>query len=234
VNGSWPAQPGHVHSFLNPSLTTEEVAAAGSMAEGKRLVEPVRLVFVGRLERPKGVERCLEILQAAKEMGIRAELDLVGDGPERDEFVSIAARRGIADAVRFHGWLPRPALESIYGAAHFMVFPATSSEGWPKALSEAMAYGAVPLAGAISSIPQYLSEFQAGRAHPPLCVSEFASSIAWYMARPAEWARESARGVALAERFTYSSYLKRVRDLLKVTREPGQRAAWDAPAPLRI
>ena len=234
VNGDWPAQPAHIHPFLNPSLTADEMSAAGKLARNKRLTKPVRVLYVGRLERPKGVERCLEVLHAVKEMGIAAELDLVGDGPECMEFVAIAARRGIADGVRFHGWLPRPAMEPLYGAAHFILLPATSSEGWPKVLSEAMAYGAVPLAGAISSIPQYLKQFETGRVCHPLNVPEFASAIAWYVAHPADWARESARGAALAERFTYGSYLERVRELLKVTGETGKRQGCDALAPLRI
>lgn len=233
VNGSWPAQPRHIHSFLNPSLTAEEKATAAAIAKHKRLGEPVRLLYVGRLERPKGAERCLQILHAVKNKGVRAELDMVGDGSERAEFEAAAGLSGVADAVRFHGWLPRTALEPLYAAAHFAVLPATSSEGWPKALSEAMAYGAVPLAGSISSIPQYLAEFQTGRAHDPLSVAEFASSIAWYTMHPEEWRTESRRGAAVAERFTYSSYLKNVRDLLRVTGE-SQPVSWDKPAAQRI
>lgn len=233
VNGNWSGQPGHVHSFLNPCLTAEEAAGARDMVRQKQLGEPVRLLYVGRLERPKGVERCIGILERLVQRRIPAEMDLVGDGPERSAFVRMANWRGLRDQVHFHGWLPRTALAPLYAKAHFTLFPATSSEGWPKVLSEGMAYGAVPLAGSVSSIPQYLEEFQTGRAHPPLNLDEFVSSIARYLAHPSEWERESANGMAAAGRFTYDHYVERVRALLDIAGKPHPGQALDAAAPLR-
>jgi glycosyltransferase involved in cell wall biosynthesis len=203
------------------------------MAEGKRLSEPVRLLYVGRLERPKGVERCIGILERVARQGIRAELDLVGDGPERPAFLRQVSSWGLRESVHFHGWLPRTSLAPLYAKAHFLLFPATSSEGWPKALSEGMAYGAVPLAGSVSSIPQYLREFETGRAHDPLRLDEFVSSIAWYLAHPEEWERESANGMASAGQFGYDHYVERVRELLAVTCAPDRGSALGAAAPLR-
>ena len=83
VNGNWPDQPSFVHSFYNPCLTEEELGEARCAANSKRLDNPLRLLYVGRLEKPKGVHTALSILAALREKGVAATLDLVGDGPYR-------------------------------------------------------------------------------------------------------------------------------------------------------
>ncbi len=44
----------------------------------------------------------------------RATLDVVGEGPETDFLVGLAAELGAADAVRFHGFLDQAGLENVY------------------------------------------------------------------------------------------------------------------------
>ena len=91
-------------------------------------------------------------------------LDLVGDGPSRAECQRLIEACGMSQAYRLHGWLERRALNSLYTAAHFVVLPSTCSEGWPKVLSEGMAHGAVPIASAVSAIPDQLRQIGTGAA----------------------------------------------------------------------
>jgi glycosyltransferase involved in cell wall biosynthesis len=95
-----------------------------------------------------------------------------------------------------------------------MVFPTTSSEGWPKVLSEGMAYGVVPLSGNVSSIPQYLQRFGTGRALNPHDISGFADAVATYVQHPEVWQQESAKGMEASHLFSYANYLHAVRQLL--------------------
>jgi glycosyltransferase involved in cell wall biosynthesis len=213
VNGEWPDQPRHVHSFLNPCLTEMEVKEGRRAASGKKLGPPLRLLFVGRLEEEKGVGRAIRVLERLREKAIDAELDVVGDGPERGTFEALSRQLGVEDAIRFHGWLRRTSLGPLFGDAHFLLLP-TVSEGWPKVLSEAMAYGAVPLAGRVSCISQYLERFRSGKAFPADDEQAFVDAIATYAATPATWQEESMRGVEAAALFTYSRHMENVRALL--------------------
>jgi glycosyltransferase involved in cell wall biosynthesis len=79
VNGRWPGQPGHIHSFLNPCLTDHELQRAREESEGKRLTLPIRLLYAGRVEEAKGILRALEILRRVRRAGISAQLDVVGE-----------------------------------------------------------------------------------------------------------------------------------------------------------
>jgi len=180
----------------------------------QQLSTPIRLIYVGRLESAKGAGRALDILASLGPMGLSATLDLIGDGPERAAFELKAEQLGVKHLTRFHGWMPRTALIPLYAQSHFMILPCTSSEGWPKVLSEAMAYGVIPIAGNVSSIPQLLEAFGAGRAIEPENVKAFCQAIQEYYRNPAGWKGESANAVKAAASFTYDRYLEAVRSLL--------------------
>ena len=214
VNGQWPHQPAHVRPFLNPCLTEEELREGALVGSAKELTSPVRLLFVGRVEEAKGCGRAVDVVEGLRARGIDARLDIVGDGPERAFLLSRTERSELQERVRFHGWLPRPALNRLYGEAHILLFPSSSSEGWPKVLSEGMAYGVVPVASTVSSIPQYLERFGAGRALDPFDRRGFVEAIAGYVGDPKRWTAESRRAIEAARGFTYGSYLTAVRGVL--------------------
>jgi glycosyltransferase involved in cell wall biosynthesis len=214
VNGEWSGQPAHVRPFLNPCLTSEELREGASAADAKVLGEPIRLLFVGRLDEDKGCGRALEVLARLKAECIPASLEIVGDGPDRARFESQAAASRIDEIAHFHGWVPRRSLASFYRPAHFLLLPSSSSEGWPKVLSEGMAYGAVPLTSDVSSIPQLLATFRSGRALKAGDREAFVAAIRQYHREPALWKTESRHAVRAASAFAYDVYLDAVRKLL--------------------
>lgn len=222
VNGRWQDQPSHVKSFFNPCLTQEELSEAASLASQRSLTMPVRLLYVGQLISAKGVGRVLEIAAMLCRREVNFTLDIVGDGAERAQFEAKTHELGIASMVNFHGWLPRTALNPIYASAHLMIFP-SETEGWPKVLSEAMAYGVVPIASKISSIPQYLAEFDTGKAIPTEDLVGFTEAVIWYTERPERWQKASQNGMSAASLFSYANYLTSVEQLLDRHNEQSKR-----------
>ena len=177
---------------------------------GKDIGSPVRMILVGRLDAGKGVGRALTVLARLREMGIRATLDVIGDGPERAASETQAADMDLRDLTAFHGWVPRTELGPLYTRSHIFILP-SSSEGWPKVLSEAMAYGVVPVCSGVGSIPQLLREFGVGRIYAPSDTEGMAGAIAQYESDPIMWRAEAGRGMHAAERFSYGNYLQAVR-----------------------
>ena len=215
VNGEWPNQPSFVHTFLNPCLNHEELLDGRRLNGARELETPVRLMFAGQLETTKGVGRTLMILARLKGLGVDATLDLVGDGKEKPKFEQLACSLGVKQQVRFLGWQPRSSMGHLYSCAHFILLP-SNSEGWPKVLSEAMAFGVVPLASNVSSIPQYLDRFESGKSLDPKNTASFADAIESYLEHPEQWKRESENGQRAAELFGYDNYLKAVQKLLRL------------------
>lgn len=215
VNGRWPGQPAHVHSFDNPCLTDDEAAEGSAVAAAKRLQMPVELLFAGELNEGKGVGRVLRVARALQERGVPFRLRLLGDGPDRPRYEAWA-RDNRLDGVSFLGWVPRSEIAGYYATAHFILLP-SRSEGWPKVLSEAMAYGVVPVAAAVSSIPQILGATGAGVALPVEDTDGMAAAIAALAADPAAWSAASRAGVTAAHRFAYSAYQAAVANLFAET-----------------
>jgi glycosyltransferase involved in cell wall biosynthesis len=221
VNGECSGQPVHVRPFLNPCLTDAELEEAKVLAARKPAMYPLRLLFVGTLDSNKGVLRTLEIVRLVRSCGVDAQLEVVGDGPERPALERKIVELGMAAAVTLHGWLPRTVLGEIYARNHLYLMT-SQTEGWPKVLSEAMAYGVVPIASAISCIPDYLKKFQVGRTVPWSDLPAFAEAALAYARAPGNWQAESARAMTAAAEFTYSSYLNEVRALLNLPTDAGK------------
>lgn len=219
VNGRVLRQAAHVRSFLNPCLTEADLEEGLAASQGKELCQPVRLVFVGRMEPGKGAGICLEILAHLAQTGIMGQLDLVGEGDESARFVQKARDLGVLAKVKFHGGLPRNALGPFYEAAHFILLP-SESEGWPKVLSEAMAYGVVPISCAVGSIPEYLQDFSTGAAIKSRDPRLFSEVIQSYLKDIPRWREHSRKAVQAAQQFSYGHYIKAVRRLLDLPGSP--------------
>ena len=79
-----------------------------------------RLLFVGRLNTQKGIGMLLEAVAA---MRTNVELDIVGDGTDRDELLAKAQGLGLAERVLWHGAQPQPRLADFYRRATALVVP---------------------------------------------------------------------------------------------------------------
>lgn len=214
VNGEWPGNLGHIHPFFNPCITQDEYAKGKLLAHSKSLSSPLKLLFVGRLEKAKGVHRILEIVRIIKESNIAFHLTMVGDGPERLEIEQIIQEYDLESSVALAGWQPKAKLGIFYSDAHIQLLPSSSSEGWPKVLSEGMAYGVVPLASSVSSIPQILAKSQSGLAFAPDDIKSFVQAVLNFSNNSVAWKQMSDNGVKMAAHFTYENYLSAIKQLL--------------------
>ena len=215
VNGQWEGQPNHVVSFVNPSFSRSNWVMAQTSVNDKQLTTPVELLFVGRVEEEKGVGRLIQISSALNQLGIDFHVNVIGDGPKRSDYEKQVNEKGITDSFSFLGWKSRAELRLYYRDAHFILLPSTASEGWPKVLSEAMAYGVVPLASTISSIPYFLKQANSGKVIQTDDLQAYVAAIIDYLGHPEIWKQESQNAAIMAEKFTYENYLIAVKDLFE-------------------
>jgi glycosyltransferase involved in cell wall biosynthesis len=115
------------------------------------------LLSVGHLIERKGHDIAIGALQHLT--GYR--LLIAGDGPERTRLESLASRLGVSDRVRFLATIPHADLRHTYAAADALVL-ASSREGWPNVLLEAMACGTPVVASAIWGNPEIVCTPEAG------------------------------------------------------------------------
>jgi len=102
------------------------------------LLNPTFL-FVGRLvDAFKDVRTLLHAIHQADTEGPPITLLLVGDGPDRQDYETLAAHLGCRD-VRFLGLLDHTEISRYYAAADALVLP-SRSETWGFVLNEAMEF----------------------------------------------------------------------------------------------
>lgn len=104
---------------------------------------PLRIAFVGRLVPYKGADMLLEACAPLVRAG-KVVVDVIGDGPQRDELAALVAREGIGAGVKLDGWVPHTQMAERLGASEVFGFPSIREFGGGVVL-EAMALGLVPL-----------------------------------------------------------------------------------------
>jgi glycosyltransferase involved in cell wall biosynthesis len=115
------------------------------------------LLSVGHLIERKGHHVVISALPRLQAFS----LVIVGDGSERDGLVALSRKLGVSDRVRFVGGVPHEMLFRYYGAADALVL-ASSREGWPNVLLEAMACGTPVVATPVWGNPEIVSSAAAG------------------------------------------------------------------------
>jgi glycosyltransferase involved in cell wall biosynthesis len=120
----------------------------GSVSSEATPSERHRLIAVGRLHHQKGFDVLMEALAELTERRPDRDflLDVLGDGPLRDQLEEQVGRLGISDLVSFHGSVD-DVLDRL-GNAEVFVLP-SRAEGLSNALLEAMSSGLVPVASDI-------------------------------------------------------------------------------------
>lgn len=121
------------------------------------------LLAVGNLVPAKRVDWAIEALALLRQRHPRAQLVVVGDGPERAELAARAQSLGLADAVRMVGAVPQAELPAWYSAADLLVL-ASSREGWPNVLLEAMACGTPVVASRVGGVAEVIASDAVGLA----------------------------------------------------------------------
>ncbi len=129
--------------------------------------ESLQLLFVGRLVRSKGLEYLITALRLVQGKGYDVKLNIVGSGEEADVLRRLANQLGIADYVKFRGFIAHGSkLWDIYRASDIFVLP-TLTEGFPRVLYEAMGQGLPIISTNVGGISGILTNEENALIIPP-------------------------------------------------------------------
>lgn len=111
--------------------------------------EPL-ICAVGRLAEEKGFERLLVVHKSLLEQGIRHQVVIVGDGPDRDFLRRLAAALCVQDSVIFAGYQENPY---PYMRRSKFLINSSLTEGLPVIAMEALSLG-VPIVATAPSVAE--------------------------------------------------------------------------------
>ncbi len=157
VYGAWPNQSKNIKPFFTATYTEADKKAFPQ----RKYDLPLRFLFVGSLVPGKLPLYVLELVNELISKGFPAELHFYGDGPQKELLLEFITEHHLEKSVFLHGNQSAAAVAEAYTKSHFLILP-SKSEGWPKAIAEAMWWGVIPIATPISCVPWMLDHGNRG------------------------------------------------------------------------
>jgi glycosyltransferase involved in cell wall biosynthesis len=155
-------------------------------------VVPEQVLFVGRLTLEKGTSILLHAFARLTERFPRAELVLVGDGPEKQSLQELARALGFHNRIRFVGWVPYDELAPFYENARVVAVPSLH-ESYGRVIVEAMSLGRPVVTSDTEGARELIQHEQTGFIVPTSDVAAMADRIEHLLANPDVAAEVGAR-----------------------------------------
>lgn len=142
--------------IFSSSLTADQLESARPRpfpSDGR-----AKIITACRLEPKKGVDVVIRSLSKIRDRFPGCSLDIVGGGSLERELKQMAKDLGIEDAVHFHGKIPQSDVLRLLRESHVFCFPTTASEGFPKAVLEALGCGLPVVTTPVSVLPELVRD----------------------------------------------------------------------------
>src|SRR6185312_6105192 len=179
------------------------------------------VLFVGRLERLKGVEvaiRALALLSDREHPDLRmvivGEDVREGEESEKERLKSVATALGIRDRIDFVGSVAHHELPYFYSAADACVMP-SYSESFGLVGLEAQACGCPVVASGVPGLRSVVRDGVSGYLIDGDDPAAYAERIGRLLADPQSAQQMGRRGSLLAQRFSWTRTADRLEDLFE-------------------
>lgn len=163
-----PGMFGVPYVTLDPGVNTELFYNYSnlSMENSSKEEDVPKLIFVGRLEPVKRIDRILEAVATFQKEGKSIQFIVIGDGSQRNELEKMAKTLDIADSVEFVGRVPHEKVPDHLNDSDVFVM-SSRMENHPIALKEALACGTYAIAPNKGRIGEILEETSFGHLYTP-------------------------------------------------------------------
>ena len=216
VNKYFPGYYNIIPNGIDLEHFSPSVSPIDEFSDGK-----VNILFVGRLEKRKGVNYLLKAYQQAKKEVPNSRLIIVGPGTRlRNKYEKQVMRSDIKD-VAFVGYVTYNELPRYYKTAHIFCAPATGWESFGIILLEAMAVGKPVIASNIGGYADLVTNGVEGLLVPPKDEEELTRALISLMTDESLQQQMGAKGRLKARNYSWELIARRVFDYyLRLLSEP--------------
>lgn len=207
VYGHWPNASKNIVPFFTATYPKSK-----KQRIEKVFNPPLKALFVGGLTPGKNPLYAVKIVQQLQQNGIDIRLDFYGEGAQLQLLENYITNHALEDSVIIKGNQSAEEVEQAYEESHFLILP-SNSEGWPKAVAEAMFWGVVPLATSVSCVPEMLGNGERG----VLLTKQLERDVATFY----EWINETQKLQSMSlhaqnwsQQYTLEAFEEEIRKLL--------------------
>jgi glycosyltransferase involved in cell wall biosynthesis len=209
VYGEWPDRTKNILPFFTASYSEADKI---SIPKKSMEDETIRFIFVGTLTLNKQPLLALEVFhELTKKLNRKLEMHFYGEGNEKAAILAYCESHQLQHCVCVHGNVDSDTLKHAYIQSHFLLF-FSKSEGWPKAVSEAMWWGCVPVTTPVSCVEWMLYKGENG-----ILVknnNEAIASILKCMENPQQYRSMSARAIEWSRNYTLETFEQSIKKLV--------------------
>jgi glycosyltransferase involved in cell wall biosynthesis len=177
------------------------------------LNEAVRLIFVGTLNDNKRPLLSLEVAKELNDFGVKSEIHFYGEGDQKNIIEESIIENELGTIAFVHGNVNSKELIKAYSESHFLIF-ISKSEGWPKALAEAMFWGCFPLTSNVSCVPEMIGYGERGDLVEPDSTM-ICNKIINYLNASNNYKLKCKRAMEWSRRYTLDRFQLEIKNLVE-------------------
>ncbi|MCL6219161.1 glycosyltransferase family 4 protein [Zunongwangia pacifica] len=156
VYGEWSNSSKNIIHFFTASFSENEIESFNKDFSGQ-----LYFLFVGSLVEGKQPLYAIRLVEKLRSEGKKVSLKLFGEGSLKLDLEKYIQENNLNDFIQICGGVSLEELKAEYKKSHFSILP-SKSEGWPKAVAEAMFFGCIPIATKVSCVPWMLGNGDRG------------------------------------------------------------------------
>jgi glycosyltransferase involved in cell wall biosynthesis len=183
---------------------------------------PQRILYVGHLNKRKGVTALMQAFALAVQQHPQARLVLIGDGPQRASLDGLARRLGVQSRVDYGGFVEPRQLPATYAAAEVFVLPSLE-DTFGVVVVEALACGVAVVCSKYAGASSHLVDGASAFVVDPEDIEQLADRIIRLLSDAGLRARFAAEGHRVAKTFEASAVAEPFRAAARAALDRLQR-----------
>lgn len=194
------------HGFPEQNLTNIQIAVNHSLYRTLEIPKsPVPLVgYLGRIKKYKSVDHLLKAFQIVKKEIPEVKLTVVGDGDAKPMLERLSKDLGIAESVKFTGYVPSEEKVRLINQMHVVVNTSVK-EGWGLTVTEANACGVPVVASDVPGLRDSVLDEKTGLLYEYGNIEQLAEKILLMLRDEHLRSRLAGEAIAYAKTFSWEA-----------------------------
>ncbi len=208
VYGNWKNQTKNIKSFFTASFSKDEI----EKITPRNYNETLKFVFAGSLVSGKRPLLSIQIIEALNKKGIKSNLHIFGDGVLMKSLKLYVQDNNLNNIIFLNGNQDKDIIKEALKDSHFLILP-SKSEGWPKAIAEAMFFGVIPISTKVSCIEWMLDYGKRGILIEPdidIAVKEIEFCL-----KQSDLNKMSTSALEWSQQYTLDSFEQEIKKILQ-------------------